>query len=221
MPAGNRYLPVGVPAHIVQRGVNGQFIFNQLQDYKTFIKLLRYYATKYNVLIHAWVLMGNHFHLLATPSEINAISQMMARLSGSYSSYFNKLNDRTGTLWQGRFRSCLITSRYYLLSCYRYIELNPVRAGLVKSPEEFVWSSYQCNALGKGSPLCTPHEVYLSLGANKFERLKNYRECFEHVLDEDEIQLIRSVTHELGVVMMPGSEERVAARLALLEEGQR
>lgn len=217
MAAGNRYLPKGVPAHIVQRGANGQFIFNQLQDYKTFIKLLRHYASKYDVLIHAWVLMGNHFHLLATPKEANAISKMMARLGGAYASYFNKLNDRQGTLWQGRFRSCLITSRYYLLCCYRYIELNPVRAGLVGTPEDFVWSSYQCNALGKKSSLCTPHEVYLNLGSNKFERLNNYRACFELELDNSEVQLIRFATHEQGVVMMPGSEERVAARLALLD----
>lgn len=138
--------------------------------------------------------MTNHVHLLCTPQQEGGVSRMMQSLGRRYVQYFNYEYHRTGTLWEGRFKSCLIQEERYLLEVYRYIELNPVRAEMVADPGEYRWSSYQINGLGRMSDLCKPHQEYLSLGKNPSERQKKYRELFAHHLDGESLNEIRGNT---------------------------
>ncbi len=196
MPRTNRIAPIGIPVHIIQRGNNRQACFLTEQDFGAYIKWLKKYASKFNVEVHAWVLMTNHVHLLCTPRSSNAISEMMQSLGRVYVRYFNTTYQRTGTLWEGRFKSCLVQSETYLLQVYRYIELNPVRANMVDSPADYKWSSYQINALGKHSTLCTPHEVFLALGDTEQQRRTRYQPLFEYALNSESLKQIRQATHK-------------------------
>ncbi|MCK5524510.1 MAG: transposase [Thiomargarita sp.] len=183
----NRIAPVGVTEHILHRGNNRQDCFVEEEDMKAYLSWLTEYSVKYKVDVHAWVLMSNHVHLLCTPHEPEAISKMMQSMGRMYVRYFNNTYQRSGTLWEGRYKSCLIESKAYLLELYRYIELNPVRAGMVNEPSEYFWSSYQCNGFGKKSQLQTPHELYKALGRSKKKRLENYQLLLD--IDVEEVLL--------------------------------
>lgn len=196
MPRLPRISPAEIPIHIIQRGNNRQACFVSEEDHWAYTGWLKEYATKYRVDVHAWVMMTNHVHLLCTPHGDTAISQMMQAIGRRYVQYFNREYRRSGTLWEGRFKSCLVESKPYLLELYRYIELNPVRAKMVSDPGEYRWSSYQVNALGKDSELCTPHQEYLSLGKDPLERQNNYRAMFIHQLDGELLTEIRGNTHK-------------------------
>jgi putative transposase len=187
-----RISPVGVPVHLIQRGNNRHTCFGALEDYSAYVGWLKEYSKKYAVDIHAWVLMTNHVHLLCTPQQEGGVSQMMQAVGRRYVQYFNYQYRRSGTLWEGRYKSCLVQAEKYLIEVYRYIELNPVRAKMVEEPSEYVWSSYQINALGKISDLCTAHPEYLRLGETKNERMKNYRALFSHHVEGDLLEEIRS-----------------------------
>ncbi len=174
-----RFCPVGLPQHIIQRGNNRQVCFASSQDFAVYANWLYEYSVEFDVSVHAWVFMTNHIHLLATPNKREGLSKMMQALGRRYVRYFNREYSRSGTLWEGRFKSCLVQSDKYLLICQRYIELNPVRAGMVVDPSEYAWSSYSANALGKRIRLCTPHEQYLHLDKNEKRRLEIYRDLFK------------------------------------------
>lgn len=191
---------VGIPQHIIQRGNNRQVCFINNEDFAAYVHWLTVYARKFDVQIHAWVLMTNHVHLLCTPMQHKAISQMMQGLGRQYVRYFNKRHNRTGTLWEGRFKSCLVQQDAYLLEVYRYIELNPVRAGMVTFPDEYCWSSYRINALGKASSLCSPHTVYLDLGVTAELRREVYRTLVEARVDVELNTEIRKATNK-GLVL--------------------
>ena len=199
-----RVCPLNIPQHIIQRGNNRHTCFAKEQDFIVYISWLKDYANKFKVDIHAWVLMTNHVHLLCTPRIEYGISNMMQGLGRQYVRYFNKSYHRTGTLWEGRFKSCLIEKDLYLLHVYRYIELNPVRAKMVNSPEKYKWSSYQVNALGKKSQLCSPHELYLALASNYNDRLQEYRQLFSRVLSTGFLTEIRQSSNSC---MALGSEK--------------
>ncbi len=216
MPRKKRIAPAGVPLHIVQRGVDGVTTFRDDRDRKVFLKWLNENAYRWQVAIHAWVLMNNHIHLLVTPNTEHATTNMMANLCGRYANYFNKRYQRTGGLWQGRFYSCIIASNYYLMCCYRYIELNPVRAGLVKTPNDYKWSSFRCNGMGYVSKLQTPHPCYLSLGTSKGSRLIRYQQLFTQHLANDDADFIRQKTQGGGILVKPENEEIVQTRLTKL-----
>ena len=186
-----RVAPVGVPQHILQRGNNRQVCFAGEEDRKAYLNWLKEWSLKHQVDVHAWVLMTNHVHLLCTPWKENAISRMMQSLGRLYVRYYNHAYQRSGTLWEGRFKSCLVQSERYLLELYRYIELNPVRAGMVDDPSDYSWSSYAINALGVESELQTPHPEYLVLGKTKHERLSNYRDLFKAQVGTDLLKEIR------------------------------
>ena len=164
----------GIPQHIIQRGTNRQACFASEDDFAAYAHWLDECAKKNRVAIHAWVFMTNHVHLLVTPKTSGGVSMMMQTLGRYYVRYFNHCYRRTGTLWEGRFKSCVVDEDNYLLLCQRYIELNPVRAGMVSSPDDYVWSSYHANGNGKPANLWTPHPVYLNLGATTDERTKRY-----------------------------------------------
>jgi putative transposase len=195
MTRRRRVTPAGIPQHVIQRGNNRHVCFAQEADMKAYIAWLRDYAQAFCVDIHAWVLMTNHSHLLCTPHSDDGISKMMQSLGRMYVSYFNYHYQRTGTLWEGRFKSCPIESEKHLLDVYRYIEMNPVRAGMVDDPADYSWSSYQCNALGKGSSLLTPHQIYTGLGETKLQRQSNYRNLFSQLLDKTLVDNIRNCTN--------------------------
>ena len=192
----SRVSPAGVPVHVIQRGNNRQDCFVSDEDYGAYLNWLKEYSLRYRVDIHAWVMMTNHVHLLCTPRFEGGLSSMMQGLGRRYVQYFNLKYGRSGTLWEGRFKSCLIQEEGYLLEVYKYIELNPVRAEMVADPGDYRWSSYQVNGLGKASDLCTPHQEYLSLGKKLKERRKNYRELFVQYVDEEILEEIRSNTHK-------------------------
>jgi REP-associated tyrosine transposase len=195
-----RIAPINIPIHIIQRGNNRQVCFGSDDNHIAYASWLKEYSKKYKVAIHAWVMMTNHVHLLCTPLQEKGISSMMQALGRRYVRYFNYEYKRSGTLWEGRYKSCLVQSGTYLLEVYRYIEFNPVRAGMVLSPGDYLWSSYQINALGKSSDICTPHQEYLVLGTNSKERLKNYRGLFEHDFNDQVLEQIRSATNKSMVV---------------------
>ena len=191
-----RITPVGIPVHIIQRGNNRQACFASDEDHRAFTGWLKVYSKKCSVEVHAWVQMTNHVHLLCTPLQEGAIGKMMQGLGRRYVQYFNYQYQRSGTLWEGRYKSCLVQAVDYLIEVYRYIELNPVRAGLVVDPGEYRWSSYQVNALGKTSDLCTPHSEYLALGSGAVERQSNYRSLFLFQVDGNLLEEIRSNTNK-------------------------
>ncbi|MBT3348363.1 MAG: transposase [Thiotrichales bacterium] len=178
-----RITPAGIPQHIIQRGNNKRVCFTSDADMKAYLKWLKDFSDKYSVSIHAWVLMTNHIHILCTPKTDNGIGKMMQSLGRMYVGYFNHTYQRTGTLWEGRYKSSIIQSERYLLAVYRYIELNPVRADMVISPSEYSWSSYNFNALGIVNDLITPHQEYLALGDSASERNAAYIELFKIEVD--------------------------------------
>lgn len=164
--------------------------------------------------MHAYVLMTNHVHLLMTSADADGIPQLMKLLGQRYVRHVNRAQQRTGTLWEGRYRSCLVDTEGYLLACHRYIELNPVRAGLVGHPAEYPWSSYRANALGEGDPVLSPHPVMGSLGRDPAERQAAYRELFQHDLAPQVIEEIRASTNGGFVV---GGERFQKAMANLLQ----
>lgn len=166
----------GYPHHIIQRGNNRQAIFSSTADYQMLLALLDENARKFDVALHAYVLMGNHFHLLATPSTEDGLPQMMQAVGRRYVRYFNDRQARSGTLWEGRYRSTLIETERYLLACMVYIDLNPVRAGLVKDAGDYPWSSYGRYAGLRTDRLLTPHPLYWALGNTPFSREVAYVE---------------------------------------------
>lgn len=183
MPRQPRPDLAGVPQHVVQRGNDRQPCFYVADDYRRYLGGLRESATRYGCVVHAYVLMTNHVHLLVTPSSVGAVSRMMQWLGRQYVGYINGRYRRTGTLWEGRYKSCLVDTERYLLTCYRYIELNPVRAAMVADPADYAWSSYRANAQALADPLVVPHAEYLRLGADAPERCVAYRYLFEDALD--------------------------------------
>ncbi len=196
MPRLLRICPVGIPQHIIQRGNNRQICFATEQDLAVYAHWLHESSVKYGVELHAWVFMTNHVHILATPREPAALSRMMQKVGRHYVRYFNQAYRRSGTLWEGRFKSCVVDADNYLLICQRYIELNPVRAGMTDHPADYRWSSYAANALGKASKLWVPHPVYLQLGQSTTERVSAYRALFRAHIGEAVLDNIRAATHK-------------------------
>ena len=207
-----RLSPVNIPQHLIQRGNNRQACFAGEPDYSTYSAWLKEYATEYHVEIHAWVFMTNHVHLLCTPRAEQAISRMMQSLGRRYVRYFNHTYQRTGTLWEGRYKACLVEEDDHLFQVYRYIELNPVRAGMVAHPADYRWSSYPINANGKISALCTPHALYLALSHNDSERQAHYRALVAEGLTKQQVENIRLSLNK-GITL---GNDRFAEQIAVL-----
>ena len=167
------------PHHVIQRGNNRQAIFVTPADYRMLLDLLQEQAKKFEVAIHAYVLMSNHFHLLATPRTADGLPKMMQALGRSYVRYFNAAQQRTGTLWEGRYKSTLIQTDRYLLACMAYIDLNPVRAGLVAQAQDYPWSSHGHYRGLRSDRLITPHALYWELGNTPFAREAAYAELVQ------------------------------------------
>ena len=213
MPRRARLAVPGIPWHIIQRGNNRSVCFHAEEDYQFYLHYLREFADKFGCAIHAWVLMTNHVHLLLTPKRGDSAALMMKHLGQRYVQYVNRTYRRTGTLWEGRFRSCLTQNEDYVLACQRYIELNPVRAGMVVRPQDYRWSSYHANGLGRANALLTPSDEYLRLGRDDAERREAYRTLFRAHLDEALIDEIRDATNGNFVLGDQRFREQIARAL--------
>ena len=191
MPRPHRIEIAGVPLHVIQRGNNRTACFFGDIDRRFYLKCLGDAASRRGCAIHAYALMTNHVHLLLTPSETGAASAMMQHLGRRYVRTVNNAHERTGTLWEGRFKSNLVDSDTYLLSCHRYIELNPVRAGMVSSPADYPWTSHPHYASGKSDRLITEHGLYLGLGTTPEERRKAFLSFFDEDVSKEELLRLR------------------------------
>jgi putative transposase len=190
-----RYSLAGQPHHVIQRGNNRATTFHAEEDFRFYYENLRSVALRCNCLIHAYVFMTNHVHLLLTPADAGAIGVTMRSLGIRYAMYFNRRYGRTGSLYESRYRSAVVDSTRYLFTCYRYIEENPVRAGMTNEPSAYGWSSYRANALGEENVLLTQHEQFIALGRNASERQLAYRALFRNRIDQDALTTIRYATN--------------------------
>ncbi len=212
-----RYFVKGQAQHIIQRGNNREPIFSNDPDYPFYYECLQEAAEQQGLAIHSYVLMTNHVHLLATPESAHSIGKTLQSLGRRYVQYFNYSYDRTGTLWEGRYKATLIDSERYLLTCMRYIELNPVRAVMVRHPLDYPWSSYAANARGEEDELITPHDLYRRLGRSRQTRQGAYRQLFRAALGNSELAAIRSATNTgwvLGNDRFRAKIERLSGRRA-------
>jgi putative transposase len=185
------YLP-GVPVHVVQRGNNCQPIFFESDDYRAYLEWLHEALKRYGCALHAYVLMTNHVHLLLSPETRHGVSRLIQYVGRYYVPYINCAYGRSGTLWEGRYKANLLQDERYLLACMRYIELNPVRAGMVKSAAHHRWSSYRANAQGKEDALITTHARYRALGRSRAAAREAYRALFKERIDSELIEDIRA-----------------------------
>ena len=213
MPRRARLRFADVPLHVVQRGNNRGACFFAESDYLVYRAQLSALAERFECAVHAYVLMTNHVHLLLTPAEPDGVSRLMKHLGQRYVQYVNRRHGRTGTLWEGRFHSCIVQAEAYLLACQRYIELNPVRAGMVRDPADYRWSSYAANALGAQDDLVKPHATMLALSANEQRRMQAYRSMFDLTGIADHDVRIRTAMHALG--------DKLFQRVVLATAGRR
>jgi len=175
MPRRPRVHLDGVPLHIVQRGHNRQRCFFADADFDCYLRWLGEALAQSDCSLHAYVLMTNHVHLLLTPRKAELVPKLVISLGRRYVQHVNRRYGRTGTLWDSRYKSSLVHAEAYLLACQRYIELNPVRAGMVEAPGHYRWTSYHANATGRSDAVLTPHPLYLALGRDPEERREIYR----------------------------------------------
>ncbi|HEY7986492.1 MAG TPA: transposase [Methylophilaceae bacterium] len=213
MPRRARLSLPGVTWHILQRGNNRADCFFADEDYRYYLTQLPDLCTKFDCALHAYVLMSNQVHLLLTPKHPDSAAQLMKNLGQRYVQYVNRTYRRSGTLWEGRFRSCMMQGEKYTLEGYRYIELKPLRKGIAARPQDYPWSSYHSNALGVQSELIQPHREYLNLGENDTERQAAYAKLLETPLDNATIQSIRAATNGNFVLGDPAFQQEISSKL--------
>jgi len=213
MPRRARIRIPGVPIHICHRGVDRAQCFFERAHHELYLGLLAEFARPQQCAIHAYVLMTNHVHLLLTPGTVEAASGLMKHVAQRYSQFINRTRKRSGPLWEGRFHSHIVDSSKYLLTCHKYVELNPVRAGMVRSPDEYIWSSYHANALGQPSPFIVPHPIYDALDGTPGKRTVAYRGLFRNELTPEELKKIRGALAAGTVLGSKEFEERMKAAL--------
>ena len=213
MPRRSRITAAEVPVHIIQRGNNRGACFFADADYELYLTQLQLLAAQFDCAVHAYCLMTNHVHLLLTPRQADGSALLMKHLGQRYVQHVNRSYRRSGTLWEGRFRSCLVDSEHYLLACYRTIELNPHRAGMVSHPRIYRWSSYRINAEGKASDLIKPHDQYVQLGRGAQQRREAYRALFRDALDAAVVNDIRVATNGGFVLGAARFRDKIAAKL--------
>jgi putative transposase len=188
------YLP-GIPTHVIQRGNDRGACFFAEDDYRYYLQALDEARQKHGIAVHAYVLMTNHVHLLMTPNTHDGISRLMQSLGRRYVQYINTTYRRSGTLWEGRHKASLVQAEDYLLTCYRYIEMNPVRARMVAHPGDYPWSSYRHHAYGEADRCIQDHDLYYQLDSHPERRRSCYRELFLTDLDKDRLHAIRNAVN--------------------------
>ncbi|HLD10301.1 MAG TPA: transposase [Methylophilaceae bacterium] len=195
MPRRPRIVFNNSTVHLTQRGNNRSACFFADEDYAFYLDQLALACKTHVIDLHAYVLLTNQVHLLLSAADGQAPSRMMKQLGQRYVQYINRTYQRSGTLWEGRFRSCIVGEEDYVMGCYRYIELAPVRDGAVNQPADYRRSSYRTNALDESLPLLVAHPFMQALGANEVERKNAYRELFSHPLDNSLVDEIRGATN--------------------------
>lgn len=200
----------GLPHHLIQRGNNRQAIFADDSDRALYLRELAELADAHRLAIHAYVLMPNHVHLLVTPAQRETLARVMQALGRRYVRHFNDRHRRTGTLWEGRYRSTVVETDRYLLACMRYIDMNPVRAGLVAEPALYRWSSHTHHVGLRADPIVTEQAAYWALGNTPFERQVAYQRLFEVEQEADEIRSIRYATHRGWALGRTSFADRIA-----------
>ena len=195
MPRPSRFVLPGHPHHLLQRGNNRNPIFFHEDDYRFFLKSLQTASARYGCHIHAYVLMTNHLHLLVSPETEDGLARLMQSVGRRYVPYINQRYQRTGTLWEGRYRAVLLETERYVLACHRYIELNPVRAQMVQHPADYVWSSYHHHATGAPDALVHDHALYTALGPDTASRCSAYEALCTEALAVETLQAIRDGTN--------------------------
>jgi putative transposase len=191
MPRKPRFYLPGVPVHIVQRGHSRSPVFFETQDYVTYAHWVREGSEKYNIAVHAFVLMKNHIHLLITPPKAQNVSLFMQFVGRRYVPYMNHKYGKSGSIWEGRYKASLVQEETYFLIVMRYIELNPVRANIVDLPGHYQWSSFFHNAGEQRISFIKPHPIYSALGRDKRERCDAYLKLFEGHIDKEDMKRIR------------------------------
>lgn len=212
-----RYFVENVPLHIILRGNNREPIFANDEDCQFFKQSLADAAKRHMLAVHAYVFMTNHVHLLVSPATEHSAPKTMQSLGRRYVQYFNYRYQRTGTLWEGRYRATVVDAENYLFECMRYIELNPVRAGMIGHPRDHAWSSYRANGETKTDALVHPHALYFALGRDEQERRTAYRALFKAPLEQQMLDQIRDSTNKgwaLGSGQFQSKIERLAERRA-------
>ena len=224
MPRQPRLQVANYPYHVIQRGNDRQAIIHRNADAAALLRVLGECAARADVDIHAYVVMTNHIHLLATPRQDEGLSRMMQCYGRRYVRYFNDAHRRTGTLWEGRYKSSLVETERYLLACYRYIELNPVRAGMVDRPWDYRWSSCRANVLGRPDDLVSPHAELIELARNPELRARIYREMLLDAIDDETLARLRwSVQHDQPLAVdkyVTSLERRLERRVRLGKSGR-
>jgi REP-associated tyrosine transposase len=208
-----RYCLPDYPQHVIQRGNNRSPIFIADEDYSCYVHCLLDAIQRDVAEIHAYVFMTNHVHLLMTPRRSDSLARILQSVGRRYVRYFNDAYQRTGTLWEGRYKATVIDSELYLLRCYRYIELNPVRAGMVTHPGDYQWSSYRAHAHGGADRLIVDHAGYLALGSTAEARQTAYRALFADSMDDFHLEAIRQAKNIAWVLGNDQFQEQVAALL--------
>ena len=203
----------GIPVHLIQRGNNRSACFFQPRDYRTYLEKLQQCSRQFDVSIHNYVLMTNHVHLLVTPESAFGISLMMHSLGTYYVHYVNRHYERTGTLWEGRYKDCLIDTDSYFLTVSRYIELNPVRAGICQNPAQYLWSSFRRLAAGTPDNLVRPHPLYVALGATDRDRQARYAGLFQGEIPETTLRSIRDGCNKSCVLGDSQFKQRIEGQL--------
>jgi putative transposase len=202
-----------IPVHVIQRGNNRQHCFYEDQDREFYLFHLRRLLGRAGCALHAYCLMTNHVHLLLTANSPAGCGRLMKDVGQLHTQYVNRTYGRTGSLWEGRYRSCLVQAEDYLLACYRYVEMNPVRASLVAHPGDYPWSSYRANVEGVTNVLITPHDEYLRLGTSSAERRGAYAELVDQLLDSKQLDEIRTATNGNFALGDKAFRQRVSAAL--------
>ena len=203
MPRKPRMFVAGTPCHVIQRGNNRSVCFFEAQNYQFYLHCLKEACIRYDVALHAYVLMTNHVHLLMTPSEQTGVSRVMQSIGRRYVQYINSRYNRTGTLFEGRFKASLVQQDAYFLMCMRYIELNPVRANMVLTPAQYTWSSFHENTGMATRHLVRPHYVYLALASERTNVEQSYLSLFEN---EMTIKQVSEITNAWQFNMPYGSK---------------
>lgn len=202
-----------MPQHVIARGVDRQAVFFRAEDYTLYLHALREAANNNQCQVHAYVLMTNHVHLLVTPERKRSLPLMMQAMGRTYVQRLNARYNRTGTLWEGRYKASLVQSEEYLLTCQRYIELNPVRAGMVAAPGDYPYSSYRHHAMGITDPLLTPHPLYLGLDIDPAARQNAYRRLFRDTISEAQLTRLRDSTNACTLIGNDRFKDQIATVL--------
>ena len=214
MPRKGRLLVPECPHHIVQRGHNRNAVFLADQDFQYYLDNLTEWKLELNIEIYAWCLMTNHVHIIARPpKQTQVLSEMMKRVNGRQTMYMNKLESRSGSLWNGRFKASPIQEEQYLLNCFRYIELNPVRAGMVRAPQDYPWSSYRERLSEIEGGILDASDYFTGLGNSHDERVMRYKAFLREGTSEKERKFLRDSVRRNQLTGNRGFTDEIERRI--------